>query len=111
MLERIRESIALAICPNFARLRERNIDLMTEVQGYIKAGYCPPEQFRDIERIIREHRVLVKDQEELVVFLRENLPGFKEGRHTQGEQGRTFGYFVTSLMTSIAKGDVKLHVN
>lgn len=102
MLKSLRRHIASIIYPEYtidtielSQVRERNLDLYSELQDHLKGRVITPPQWNDIQRVQQEHTRMMKEQEQIVLYLRESLPGFKDGKYGYY---KGFGDLIVSLL-------------
>lgn len=81
-----------------AALRQANAKLMAsnqELMNEQKSGrVVSRSQYDEFQRIVREHVTLNDEVNNVVMFLRENVPQFRDGRYT----GLSFSQFVINIL-------------
>lgn len=97
-MKQLRLQIASIIYPEYARdlgdLKDRNKDLHAQVRDYSAGNPLLPEERVELSRIVAEHTNLIKEQAEITVFIRDNVPEMSQG----GFVGMGFAQMVCHLI-------------
>ncbi len=84
-LKSLRAYIAHRLHPEHYRdmgdLKDRNADLHGQVQAQQSATSITPDELKEISRMREEYTRLCKEQAEIVVYLRDNVPELGTGKY------------------------------